>query len=121
MPKKAWHDIESMNRMTLHAILRDYFIILLAPLLLLGPILARGQVLFWGTPALQFVPWWVYAWECLRQGVLPLWNPLNGFGAPLLANYQLAFFYPPNWILLLLAALGGEQNSAALVAWGYTA
>ncbi len=73
-------------------------------------------MLFWGTPALQFVPWWTFAWDSLRQGVLPLWNPLNGLGAPLLANYQTAFFYPPNWLLLLLAGLAGAQG----VAFGFT-
>ncbi|RPJ50491.1 MAG: hypothetical protein EHM21_04870, partial [Chloroflexi bacterium] len=112
------------SRGTARTILRAYWVILLAPLLLLGPVLARGQALFWGTPALQFVPWWVYAWDSLRQGVLPLWNPLNGMGAPLLANYQLAFFYPPNWLLLGFAALGEQgyafTTSATAVAWGYT-
>jgi hypothetical protein len=107
-------------KLCVKTILRDYWVILLAPVLLLGPFLARGQVLFWGTPSLQFVPWWVYAWDCLRQGVLPLWNPLNGMGAPLIANYQLAFFYPPNWLLILFAGLGGKTFAAAMVAWGYT-
>lgn len=99
--------------------LRAYWIILLAPLLLVLPLMARGQVLYWGTPSLQFIPWWSYALDSLRQGALPLWNPLNGFGAPLIANYQLAFFYPPNWILLLLGALAGPANQAAAIAWGF--
>lgn len=107
-------------RLSLKTLLHDYWAVLAAPVLLLGPLLVRGQVLFWGTPALQFVPWWVYAWNSLRQGSLPLWNPLNGMGAPLLANYQFAFFYPPNWVLLGLAALGGEANAAPAVAWGFT-
>jgi hypothetical protein len=33
---------------------------------------------------------------------LPLWNPLVGNGAPLLANYQSALFYPLNWLSLVL-------------------
>ena len=89
---------------------------ILGPCLLLGWRLAAGQVLFWGTPSLQFVPWWMEAWRQISQGSLPLWNPLNGFGAPLLANYQSAFFYPPNWILCGLAAVFGAGG----VAWGYT-
>ena len=92
------------------------WVIGIGPLLLLGWRLASGEVLFWGTPALQFVPWWVTAWKQLAQGSLPVWNPNSGLGAPLLANYQTAFFYPPNWILCLLAAVFG----AAGVAWGYT-
>jgi hypothetical protein len=71
---------------------------------------------FWGLPYLQFVPWRHYAWTLLRQGVFPLWNPMNGLGAPLFANYQLALFYPPAFPLFLLDELFG----AAGLAWGYT-
>jgi hypothetical protein len=86
------------------------------PVILLGWRLMVGQVLFWGTPALQFVPWWMTAWKQIMQGSLPLWNPNNGLGAPLMANYQTAFFYPPNWVLCGLAAAFGAPG----VAWGYT-
>lgn len=86
------------------------------PLILLGGALLSGQALFWGTPSLQFVPWWVEAWEQVRVGLLPLWNDFNGMGAPLAANYQSALFYPPNWVLLVFAAAGGAKG----VAWGYT-
>jgi hypothetical protein len=79
------------------------------PFLLLGlvllawlwPLLA-GQTLFWGLPALQFYPWRSYAFDQLQSGLLPFENPYNGGGAPLLANYQTAIFYPPNWLHLLL-------------------
>lgn len=94
----------------------DYWIVLLAPFLLLLPVLGRGQALFWGTPSLQFIPWWVTAVNGLKQGVLPLWNPLNGMGAPLLANYQMAFFYPPNWILIPFGIVAGAPG----IALGYT-
>lgn len=107
-----------LNR--LRCTVSEYWVLMLTPFLLLGPILLRGQALFWGTPGLQFVPWWQAAYDSLRQGVLPLWNPLNGLGAPLLANYQTAFLYPPNWLLLILAALAGPESSAAAIAWGYT-
>ena len=107
------------ERLSVKSVLRTYAILLLAPLLLLAPILLRGQTLFWGTPSLQFVPWYTYAVESLRQGSLPLWNSLNGMGAPLLANYQTAFLYPPNWILLLLGLAAGPEYSAAAVALGY--
>ena len=61
-----------------------------------------GEALFWGLPALQFVPWRSLAFDGLRAGRLPLWNPYAGAGAPLLANYQTAFLYPPNWLHLIL-------------------
>lgn len=86
------------------------------PLILVGRLLVQGNALFWGLPALQFNPWRLYAWEVLRGGELPLWNPLNGMGAPLMANYQLALWYPPSWPLYLFAALGGGPA----LAWGST-
>ncbi len=87
-----------------------------APLALFIPALVSGKTLFWGTPVMQFIPWKFLAFESLRAGTLPLWNPFNGMGAPLLANYQLAFFYPPNWLGYLFAAAGG----IAWMAWGET-
>ena len=86
----------------------------LSALILLAPVYLAGKALFWGTPLLQFGPWWAYAWETLLSGHLPLWNPLVGMGAPLLANYQSALLYPPNWVYLALYAAGG----ATWMAWG---
>ncbi|MBN1311951.1 MAG: hypothetical protein JXB30_11070, partial [Anaerolineae bacterium] len=62
-----------------------------------------GEVIFWGTPVLQFYPWRKMAFDMLRAGRLPFWNPLVGNGAPLLANYQTAVFYPPNWLYLIVS------------------
>ena len=59
--------------------------------------LLLGETLFWGLPALQFHPWRDFMLEMLGSGQLPLWNPYNGAGTPLIANYQSAFFYPLNW------------------------
>jgi hypothetical protein len=60
-----------------------------------------GEVLFWGLPALQFIPWRDYGYDLMRSLELPLWNAFNGAGAPLLANYQSALLYPFHWIGLL--------------------
>ncbi|MHC1784814.1 MAG: YfhO family protein [Anaerolineaceae bacterium] len=90
--------------------------VIIAPGLLFLMALITGKALFWGTPAMQFIPWKYLAFESLKQGNMPLWNPFNGMGAPLLANYQLAFFYPPNWLSYLLAAFGG----VSWLAWGET-
>ncbi|MBI4436372.1 MAG: YfhO family protein, partial [Candidatus Omnitrophica bacterium] len=43
---------------------------------------------------LQFFPWLSFARESLRRGQIPLWNPYNYSGSPLLANGQSAVFSP---------------------------
>jgi hypothetical protein len=90
-----------------------YWPILVAPIALFSPLIFTGKAMFWGTPALQFVPWWAWSWETLLDGHLPLWNPLVGMGAPLIANYQSALFYPPNWLYFLFYVIGG----VSLMAW----
>lgn len=90
-----------------------FFPILVAPVILFSRALFTGQVLFWGLPVLQFYPWREFAWQSLQAGSLPLWNSLNGLGAPLLANYQLALFYPPGWLVYLAALIGGS----GMMAW----
>ncbi|MGA9533825.1 MAG: YfhO family protein [Anaerolineales bacterium] len=80
----------------------------LGPILLLGPAVGRGLVLFWGTPLLQFVPWRSLGIEMMKSGQVPLWNRFLGMGAPLLANYQSALLYPPNWILFFVDVAWGQ-------------
>lgn len=93
----------------------QYLPVILVPFFLFAPQLLLGRVLYWGTPILQFYPWRILALKMLQNWVLPLWNPYNGFGAPLLANYQLALFYPPGWLVYLLGLFGDEW-----LAWGHT-
>ena len=58
------------------------------------------------------VPWALLCRDALRSGELPLWNPWNGFGAPLLGNiqssvfslFQLPFYFTPIQTALLLSA-----------------
>jgi hypothetical protein len=80
----------------------------IGPLLLFGLDLIRGRALFWGAPLLQFTPWHTVAKEMVLSAQLPLWNPWLGMGAPLLANYQSALLYPPNWILLVTDVSWGQ-------------
>lgn len=86
--------------------------ILILPILLFARLLVGGEVLYWGTAGLQFIPWRAHAWQMLLGGELPLWNALNGMGAPLMANYQSALFYPPTWITFVFAAVGGNEALA---------
>ncbi len=82
--------------------------VLAASLVILWPPLLGGQVIFWGVPLLQFQPWHQFAKEIVQAGHLPLWNPLVGMGAPLLANAQSALLYPPNWLLLIVPVATGH-------------
>jgi hypothetical protein len=83
-------------------------LIVLAPCVLFAPMLIKGEALFWGTPLLQFVPWRKFALEVISEGFVPLWNPLLGLGAPLIANYQSALFYPPNGVLFIVGPAWGH-------------
>ncbi len=73
-------------------------LILVAALAILFYRVLLGEVLFWGLPSLQFYPWREYAFAQLRAGYLPLWNPYNGAGSPLFADYQSSLLYPFSWI-----------------------
>lgn len=107
---------ESLRKPLLDSLLFRLTLIALGPLILIGRFLIHGQVLFWGTPSLQFVPWWIEGIHQIKNGLVPLWNSLNGMGAPLLANYQTAFFYPPNSTLYLFYSISGIGG----LAWGFT-
>lgn len=90
-----------------------YLPLLVFPFLIFAPIILSGKALFWGTPLTQFIPWWNFAWEAVFKGVVPVWNDLLGMGAPLIANYQSALFYPPTWLYLLMYSIG----DISLMAW----
>jgi len=67
---------------------------------------ARWDALVWDGIA-QYYPWRLFAAESIRDGVLPLWNPYQFCGTPLLANGQSAVLYPLNavfWLLPVSAA-----------------
>ncbi len=62
-------------------------------------------------PVWQFVPWLRLARRELAAGRLPLWNPHQDGGAPLLGNAQSALLSPLTWPVLLLDALPGWNLS----------
>jgi hypothetical protein len=88
--------------------------LLVLPLALLWRWLFLGEVLFWGTLMLQFWPWYYLVKMSLLAGEWPLWNPLLGNGAPLLANLQTGVFYPLNLLYLLLPIEHGLTFSVVL-------
>jgi len=75
-------------------------------LLVFGDILTgiRHGVLSGSTTdlATEFYYWREFGFSNLRHGHLAQWNPYVCGGVPFFAGWQAGFFYPPNWIYLLL-------------------
>ena len=53
-------------------------------------------------PVRQQYPWRKLATDIFKNKQLPLWNPYNFAGTPLLANFQSAVFYPLNILFFIL-------------------
>lgn len=66
-----------------------------------------------GDDVTQFEPWLQYSEQRLRSGHIPLWNPDNMLGAPLVGNMQSAVFYPANWLYFIFPG----AFSLAMRAW----
>lgn len=49
----------------------------------------------------QLYPWKILAMDLWKSGTIPLWNPYNFSGSPLLANNQSGVFYPLNVLFLI--------------------
>jgi len=58
-------------------------------------------------PVRQQFPWKKLAISTEKQFELPLWNPYNFSGTPLLANFQSASFYPLNILFFLMPFVTG--------------
>lgn len=52
--------------------------------------------------------------DSLKQGIIPLWNPLVGFGYPTLGESQTGVLYPPNLILYSQFSLNTAYNLSQL-------
>jgi hypothetical protein len=50
----------------------------------------------------QYLPWRYFVSECLRNGVLPFWNPYQHWGYAMHADPQSGVWYPVVWIISLL-------------------
>lgn len=77
------------------------FLVLLFGKALFGPAewcLGRPQ----GDARSQFYCWRAYAFNELREGRFPLWNPYEFLGMPFVAGLQSGLFYPANWLCAVL-------------------
>lgn len=64
-----------------------------------------------------FYPWLTFAREAVRNGRLPLWGASQFAGYPFLSNPQVALFYPPTWLAILLPVEAGISWYVALHIW----
>ena len=55
----------------------------------------------------QIYPWKTLVLSTLASGKLPLWNPYNFSGSPLLANFQSAALYPLNIVYTISSQIAG--------------
>src|SRR5580698_7353371 len=51
---------------------------------------------------IQYLHWRKFAFDQIRAGHFPLWNPYNFCGTPFFGDPQSAMLYPPNWLNLFL-------------------
>lgn len=65
-------------------------------------------------PVWHFVPWLEFARKELLRGRLPLWNPHQDGGVPLLGNAQSGLGAPVLWPVLLFGMAGGWNLSLLL-------
>ncbi len=75
--------------------------------LFFGKIIFFRDIAHWGFPARAFLR------DSLARGELPIWNPLQGLGFPVLGDPLYGIFYPPNWLYLLV----GRDWVASMFNW----
>ncbi len=86
--------------------------------------LVRGAGLIGGDIYTYFFPLKMWYWWSLKQGTIPLWNPLIGHGFPILGESQTGALYPFNLLLYSLLPLNDAYNASFLLhyvlAFGFT-
>jgi hypothetical protein len=72
----------------------------------LGPALwpQEGEALGTHDTGGLFAPWFTTIRDAAREGRIPWWDPFQFAGYPFLSNPQVAFFYPPTWLAVVLPA-----------------
>src|SRR5215468_10006168 len=81
-----------------------------------------GQVLLGNDFQAMFYPLHQYILQTIQAGELPLWNPHQFIGHPIIGNPHAALFYPATWLMWLVGVQRGMGLSMALHAflgaWG---
>ncbi len=88
-------------------------------LLFMWPVLwpAQGQALGGLDMRGLFYPWLGQAKTAVLSGQLPLWDANQFAGYPFLSNPQVALFYPPTWLVMLLPLEAGISWFVLLHLW----
>ena len=90
---------------------------------LFGPALLTGAALFSADGTAYYLPQRAVAFDALRHGVMPFWNPYNFGGCPLWASSQHGVLFVGNWAFLVLPPFAAMNVSVALayaMAGGFT-
>ncbi len=91
--------------------------------LIAQPLIFYRRHLFWLTARIPFdisdfhLPLAAFIERSIRQGVLPLWNPLEYCGVPIHADIQAQLFYPPTWVAILADQLTGGTRLLYWLEW----
>ena len=72
------------------------------PLVVFATGLLGRRIIAPGDAYNELLPQHMLAARVVRDGNLPVWHPYAFSGYPLLATNQVAIFYPPNWLFLVL-------------------
>jgi len=62
----------------------------------------NGQMIFGGDIQGAYYFWKGFLQNSILSGNIPFWNPYNFSGTPFLAHPNINFFYPPNWLFVVL-------------------
>jgi len=90
----------------------------LLTLILLRPVwAATGQALDGKDFQGMFYPLHEYIRQTLLSGELPLWNPHQFIGHPIIGNPHAALFYPATWFMWLVGTVRGLNLSMVFHAW----
>jgi hypothetical protein len=76
-----------------------------------------GQVLNGHDFRTMFYPLQQYILQTLKAGELPLWNPHQFIGVPLIGNPHAALFYPGSWLVWLIGVQRGIGLLMVLHVW----
>ncbi len=58
-----------------------------------------GEVLYGNDYGAMFYPLHLYIRQTILSGELPLWNPHQYIGHPIIGNPHAALFYPATWFM----------------------